>query len=54
MWQEITSTFNSWCAYYASTLKSEWSHMTPTKYGILLIGIFGVGWLMLKSGMKKP
>lgn len=53
MWDAITTSVKSYWSYYVQLLYSEWNSMNPVKYGMLLIVVFVVGFLFLKSGLKK-
>ena len=53
MWESITTTVNSHWNYYINGLNSQWQHMTPTKYGMLLVFIFVCGWVLLKSNLRR-
>ncbi len=53
MWESITSTCSSFWRYYVNQMQYHWHHMTPIKYGCLLIFIGVVGFLLMKSNMKK-
>jgi hypothetical protein len=39
--------------YYVTLARDNWNHMTPMKYGFLLVFIFACGYLLLKSGIKR-
>ncbi|MGE3314075.1 MAG: hypothetical protein AB7O26_03085 [Planctomycetaceae bacterium] len=39
----------SYFAFYHKYLMDHWHHMTPEKYGILLICIGVFGWLLMKN-----
>jgi hypothetical protein len=53
MFENLYQTVVSYFAFYVDFFNNQWHHMTPAKYGMLLIGIGGVGWLLMKSGMKR-
>lgn len=53
MWESITTTCSSFWRYYVDQLQYHWHHMTPIKYGVLLILIGVVGFVMMKSNMKR-
>jgi hypothetical protein len=53
MIETITLTASSYWEFYCKFLRNEWHHMTPMKYGFILIGIGVFGWLLMKSGSKK-
>lgn len=53
MWDSITSTTSYFLRYYKDQLQYHWHHMTPVKYGVLLISIGVIGFLLMKSNMKK-
>jgi hypothetical protein len=39
----------SYFHFYNTYLLNHWHHMTPEKYGILLISIGFFGWLLMKN-----
>lgn len=53
MWESISTTVSEHWTYYCTELAWQWHHMTPAKYGVLLICIFAFGWVLLKSNMRK-
>lgn len=54
MWENIRNTVSSHWNYYVNGLYYQWQHMTPMKYGMLLLFIFAAGWVLLKSNLRKP
>ena len=54
MWQSIQDTIQQYTIFYGSYFSKQWNDLGPTGYGILLIGIGFFGWLLMKSGMKRP
>lgn len=48
-----TSTLQEYMAFYTRYAQMQWSHMSPMRYGILLVGIGIFGWLLMKSSVKK-
>ena len=53
MWETLVTTYSSYMEFYRGFLLDHWRHMTPMKYGILLISIGVFGWIMMKSGAKQ-
>lgn len=53
MWENITKTTSSFWKYYMDLLQFHWNHMTPVKYGVMLIVIGVVGFLLMKSNLKR-
>lgn len=49
----VTMTAREYSAFYVRYFQSQWSHMTPMKYGVILISIGVFGWLLMKSSIKK-
>lgn len=52
MWETITTTYSQYMEFYQQFLRDEWAHMSPMKYGVILISIGVFGWLLMKSGAK--
>jgi hypothetical protein len=46
-------TIRTYYAFYGSYFSSQWIHLTPEKYGVLLIGVAFFGWLLMKAGNKR-
>jgi hypothetical protein len=44
---------SSFWDYYVALARDHWNHMTPIKYGFLLIFVFACGFLLLRSGIKR-
>ena len=53
LWERLSKSAHECFSQCAGFVKTEWQHMTPTKYGILLILIFAVGYLLLRSGNRR-
>lgn len=49
----LASVIAEYLDFYYRFAAKQWANMTPTKYGILLISIGLVGWLMMKSNNKS-
>ena len=54
MWDNIYSTFRQYMIFYGDYFSKQWNDLGPTGYGILLISIGFFGWLLMKSGVKRP
>ncbi|QDU81093.1 hypothetical protein Pla110_28300 [Polystyrenella longa] len=54
MWSTIAETFTYYGDYYYDMVMYQWKHLTPVKYTIALFAILVFGWLLMKSGMRKP
>ena len=46
-------TIRTYYAFYGSFFSEQWNHLTPAKYGMLLIGVGVFGWLLMKAGNKR-
>lgn len=46
-------TVRSYYAFYSSYFTSQWAHLSPGKYGLLLIVVGLFGWLLMKAGNKR-
>jgi hypothetical protein len=53
MLHEAYLTVMRFLNFYVEFFADQWHHMTPAKYGTVLIGIGIVGWLLMKSGIKR-
>jgi hypothetical protein len=49
----ILLTVRTYYAFYCSYFSSQWNHLTPAKYGVLLLGVGAFGWLLMKAGNKR-
>jgi hypothetical protein len=47
------ATARCYYSFYGQFFSSQWAHMTPLKYGTLLIGVGVFGWLLMKSANKR-
>ncbi len=45
----VIAFVSSYLKFYHTYLLNHWHHMTPEKYGILLISIGFFGWLLMKN-----
>jgi hypothetical protein len=53
MFSNFLFTIRSYYAFYGTFFSSQWSNLSPSKYGILLIGVAVFGWLLMKAGNKR-
>ncbi len=53
MWNTITETATGYWVFYGQYFQQQWHHMTPMKYGTLLISIGVFGWILMKNGSKR-
>ena len=49
----MIDTARSFWSYYVSMAKDYWIHMTPMRYGYLLVFIFIAGFFLLKSNIRR-
>jgi hypothetical protein len=49
----IATTMNSYWAFYTRFFSDQWTHLSPVKYGTLLIGIGIFGWVLMKAANKR-
>lgn len=50
MWDSVTTGINSYLNFYSRFFSEQWRDMSPMKYGLLLISIGVVGFLLMKNG----
>ncbi|WP_145230809.1 hypothetical protein [Gimesia algae] len=53
MVETIQDTWREYSAFYISYLNKRWDNISPMEYGIVLVSIAVVGWLLMRSGAKK-
>jgi len=53
MFSNFLVTVRSYYAFYGTFFSNQWTHMSPPKYGVLLIGVGIFGWLLMKAGNKR-
>ena len=53
MIDSVINTATSFWSFYVSLAKDYWNHMTPMKYGFLLVFIFVAGFFLLKSNIRR-
>ena len=49
----MIDTVSSFFNYYVASAKDYWNHLTPVKYGFLLVLVFLAGYVLLKSKIRK-
>ena len=54
MLDSILYTLSYYVRYYGNFLAKQWHNMTPMGYGSLLLCIGLFGYILMKSGTKKP
>lgn len=54
MWSTITETLSYYGDFYYDMVMYQWKHLTPTTYTIALASILLFGWMLMKSGIRKP
>ena len=45
----VICSISSYFSFYHKYLLNHWHHMTPEKYGLLLVTIGVFGWLLMKN-----
>lgn len=53
MVETIQDTWREYSSFYLSYLSKRWDNISPMEYGIVLVSIAVVGWLLMRSGAKK-
>ena len=53
MWDRLFLGMSSYLDFYCRYFSKQWHDMTPTKYGVLLIAIGLIGFLMMKSSARR-
>jgi hypothetical protein len=49
IYQYLPATVAEYMDYYYRSALSAWHNITPMEYGLLLVSIAFVGWLLMKS-----
>lgn len=52
MLQELNLILNRYWHFYCQYFSDHWQHMTPIKYGVLLMLIGVAGWVLMRKGPK--
>lgn len=52
MWDRLLPAMN-YLDFYCRYFTKQWHDMTPMKYGVLLIAIGVVGFLLMKNGTRR-
>tara|TARA_R110000868_G_scaffold411770_1_gene709778 strand:+ start:124867 stop:125115 length:249 start_codon:yes stop_codon:yes gene_type:complete len=53
MVETIQDTWREYSTFYISYLNKRWDNISPMEYGIVLVSIAVVGWLLMRSGARK-
>lgn len=53
MLQNFFAIARGYYAFYGRYFDEQWNHMTPLKYGTLLIAVGAFGWLLMKTANKR-
>ncbi|WP_291177815.1 hypothetical protein [Gimesia sp.] len=53
MLETIQDTWREYSTFYISYLNKRWDNISPMEYGVVLVTIAVIGWLLMRSGAKK-
>ncbi|MFH1299853.1 MAG: hypothetical protein ABIK07_02235 [Planctomycetota bacterium] len=53
MIETIRDTWQQYSTFYINYLSKRWDNISPMEYGIVLVSIAVIGWLLMKSGARK-
>ena len=53
MLNNLMATTRGYFAFYGRFFSEQWDHMTPWKYGVLLISCGVFGWILMKTANKR-
>lgn len=53
MFDPLVIAMSSYLDFYCRYFTKQWHDMTPTKYGMLLIAIGVIGFIMMKSSNRR-
>ncbi|MFI4852150.1 MAG: hypothetical protein ACIAZJ_23835 [Gimesia chilikensis] len=49
----ILETCHEYSNFYVNYLNKRWDNISPMEYGIVLVVIAFIGWLLMRNGMRK-
>ncbi len=49
----IAGTINRYLRFYERYLEKKWENLSPMDYGMILIFIAVMGWILMRNGMKR-
>jgi hypothetical protein len=49
----IQGIWHEYSTFYINYLNKRWDNISPMEYGIVLVAIAFIGWLLMRNGMRK-
>ncbi|QDT29044.1 hypothetical protein [Gimesia panareensis] len=49
----IQGIWHEYSTFYINYLNKRWDNISPMEYGIVLVVIAFIGWLLMRNGMRK-
>lgn len=53
MIDSILDFCHEYSTFYVNYLNKRWDNITPMEYGMVLVVIAFIGWLLMKSGARR-
>ena len=53
MINSIMETWNEYSIFYANYLNKRWDNISPMEYGLVLVAIAVIGWLLMRNGTRR-
>ncbi len=53
MIETIKDTWHEYSLFYINYLNKRWDNISPMEYGMLLVVIAFIGWLLMRNGAKR-
>lgn len=49
----LANEFRRYVRFYQDYAQNKWANLTPMQYGILLISVGVVGWILMKNASRR-
>jgi len=53
MINSILDTWHEYSTFYVNYLNKRWDNISPMEYGLVLVSIAVIGWLLMRNGARR-
>ncbi|QDV52449.1 MULTISPECIES: hypothetical protein [Gimesia] len=53
MIESIMDTCREYSTFYINYLNKRWDNISPMEYGLVLVAIAFIGWVLMRNGTRK-
>jgi hypothetical protein len=50
---QLSDTVGDYLRFYGDYAAQRWNHLTPMEYGIILISVGVLGWVLMKNASRR-